>query len=40
MAKSNILIRPVISENSELNSEKLGQYTFVVDKKANKIHGI
>lgn len=37
MAKSNILIRPVISEKSELNSEKLGQYTFVVDKKANKI---
>lgn len=37
MAKSNILIRPVVSEKSENSSEELGQYTFVVDKKANKI---
>lgn len=32
-----ILIKPVITEKSELKSETLGQYTFVVDKKANKI---
>ena len=33
----NILIKPIISEKAESLSDKQGQYTFVVDKKANKI---
>ena len=33
----NILIKPIISEKAELLSEKYGQYSFVVDKKANKL---
>ena len=33
----NILIKPIISEKSEELSENLGQYSFVVDRKANKI---
>lgn len=32
-----ILIKPVITEKSELLSSKNNQYSFVVDKKANKI---
>lgn len=36
MAK-NILIKPIISEKAELLSEKRGQYSFMVDKKANKL---
>ena len=36
MAKQ-ILIKPIISEKAEYLSEKRQQYTFVVDKKANKI---
>lgn len=32
----NILIRPLITEKSELSSERLNQYTFIVNKKANK----
>lgn len=32
-----VLIKPIISEKSETLSEDLGQYTFLVDKKANKI---
>jgi len=32
-----ILIKPIISEKSEFLSENLGQYSFVVSKKANKI---
>jgi len=32
-----ILIKPVISEKAEQLSEKKNQYTFVVNKKANKI---
>jgi large subunit ribosomal protein L23 len=31
------LVKPLISEKSEQISEKLGQYSFIVDKKANKI---
>ncbi len=37
MAKKNILIKPVITEKSELLSDSLNQYVFLVDKKANKI---
>ena len=36
MAK-HIIIKPVISEKSENLSDKVNQYTFIVDKKANKI---
>lgn len=36
MAKT-ILIRPIITEKADLLSEKLQQYSFIVDKKANKI---
>ena len=36
MAK-NILIKPIISEKSELLSGSLTQYSFVVNKAANKI---
>jgi large subunit ribosomal protein L23 len=35
--KTNILIKPVVNEKSERLSEKLGKYTFIVDKKANKV---
>jgi large subunit ribosomal protein L23 len=33
----SILIKPVISEKSEALTAKGNQYTFVVDKKANKL---
>jgi len=33
----NILIKPIISEKSEKLTSKGNQYTFVVDKKANKL---
>ncbi|MGE5356568.1 MAG: 50S ribosomal protein L23 [Deltaproteobacteria bacterium] len=33
----NILIKPVITEKAENLSEKRNQYTFIVDKTANKI---
>lgn len=36
MAK-NILIKPIISEKSETLSGELNQYSFIVNKKANKI---
>lgn len=36
MAK-DILIKPIISEKSETLSESLSQYSFVVNKKANKV---
>ena len=36
MAK-NILIKPIISEKSEVLSAEHGQYSFVVNKNANKI---
>jgi len=32
-----ILIKPIISEKSEVLSDSLSQYSFVVNKKANKI---
>lgn len=35
--KKNILIKPVVSEKSEGLSDSLQQYTFIVDKAANKI---
>lgn len=36
MAKK-ILVKPVITEKAENLSENKGQYTFVVNKKANKV---
>ena len=36
MAKQ-VLIKPIISEKSELLSGEFNQYSFVVNKKANKI---
>jgi large subunit ribosomal protein L23 len=33
----SILKKPVITEKMTQKSEKLGQYAFVVDKKANKV---
>jgi len=36
MAKQ-ILIKPVITEKADALSDKLGKYTFVVNKDANKI---
>lgn len=36
MAK-DILVKPIISEKAESLTDSLGQYSFVVNKKANKI---
>jgi large subunit ribosomal protein L23 len=36
MAKQ-ILIKPIITEKADSLSEKRGQYSFVVNKEANKI---
>lgn len=36
MAK-RVLIKPLITEKSDMLNEKLNQVTFVVDRKANKI---
>ena len=33
----HILVRPVVTEKSEIGSSKRQEYTFVVDKNANKI---
>lgn len=35
--KRQILLKPIITEKAEMLSEKRGQYSFVVDKKANKL---
>lgn len=32
-----VLIKPIISEKSEILTDKLNQYSFVVDRSANKI---
>jgi large subunit ribosomal protein L23 len=34
---NNILIKPLITEKAELLSEGLNKYSFVVDRKANKV---
>ena len=36
MAKK-ILVKPIITEKAEILSENFGQYTFIVNKKANKV---
>lgn len=33
----NIIVKPIITEKTTKNSEVLNQYSFVVEKKANKI---
>ena len=33
----NILIKPIITEKSEMLSEEHNQYVFLVNKKANKV---
>lgn len=35
--EKEILIRPIITEKSEMLTDKLNQYSFVVNKKANKL---
>ncbi len=37
VAKKNILVRPLITEKSEILTNELNQYSFVVDRRANKI---
>ena len=37
MAKKDILIKPVISEKANMLSEEKNRYTFVVNKRANKL---
>ena len=36
MAK-NVIIKPILSEKSELLTDKLNRYSFIVDRRANKI---
>ncbi len=33
----SILIRPIVTEKMTAQSEKMGRYGFVVDKKSNKV---
>ena len=37
MKPSDILIKPILSEKANKLSEKQNRYSFVVDKKANKL---
>jgi large subunit ribosomal protein L23 len=37
MKLSDVLIKPILSEKANKQSEKLNRYTFVVDRKANKL---
>ena len=37
MANKTILVKPIITEKAEALSENLNQYSFVVDKSANKV---
>ncbi len=37
MNPSDVLIKPVLSEKANQQSEKSNRYTFVVDRKANKL---
>jgi len=37
MKLSEVLIKPILSEKSNKQSEKMNRYSFVVDKKANKL---
>lgn len=37
MNPANILVKPVLSEKANKLSEKSNRYTFIVDRKANKL---
>jgi len=37
MKQSDVLIKPILSEKANKQSEKMNRYSFVVDKKANKL---
>src|SRR5438477_7306125 len=37
MKQSEILIRPVLSEKVNKQTEKFNRYTFIVDRRANKL---
>lgn len=37
MKLADVLVKPVITEKVNLQMEEEGRYTFVVDKKANKL---
>jgi large subunit ribosomal protein L23 len=37
MKPSDILIKPILSEKANKQAEKMNRYTFVVDRKANKL---
>ena len=37
MKMSDIIIKPVLSEKANKQSEKMNRYSFIVDKKANKL---
>lgn len=34
---TNIIVKPVVTEKATKMSDKLGKYTFIVNRKANKI---
>lgn len=34
---TNIIVKPIVTEKANLMSTKLGKYTFIVNRKANKI---
>jgi large subunit ribosomal protein L23 len=37
MRLSDVLVKPVVTEKVNLQMERSGRYTFVVDKRANKL---
>lgn len=37
MKPADVLVKPIITEKVNLQMEEQGRYTFVVDKKANKL---
>ena len=37
MKPSDVLIKPILSEKANKQSEKMNRYSFIVDKKANKL---
>jgi large subunit ribosomal protein L23 len=37
MKLSDVLIKPILSEKANRQSEKMNRYTFIVDRKANKL---
>ncbi len=37
MKPSDVLIKPILSEKANKQSENMNRYTFIVDRKANKL---